>query len=271
SLPCQRYSLWSSGFGSLHMSSQLEKHIHVTEKRNASSDAWHNMTFSYIRLSRLHLFPLGTIFVFWPFAVTTFTFGAIATLLHSAACVLSDICDKDLDSQVGGYTMIFFSHYTVHILTHLRAYKQPPVGNRRSFHYWCMDIHDLHNGYATRRFTMYRPPSVLKYSWVASWSIFYDTIYAWQDRVDDAKAGVKSTALLFGNYVRPILSVFATTFVSLMWLAGILNGNGVWYFCISCGGAACHLIWQLTTWNDADNTDCAAKFAVSTVWLQLKF
>ena len=36
-----------------------------------------------------------------------------------------------------------------------------------------------------------------------SWTIVYDTIYACQDREDDVHAGVKSTALLFGSYVRP--------------------------------------------------------------------
>ena len=31
----------------------------------------------------------------------TVVFGVAATLLHSAACVLSDICDVRFDSQVG--------------------------------------------------------------------------------------------------------------------------------------------------------------------------
>ncbi|THG96721.1 hypothetical protein EW026_g5165 [Hermanssonia centrifuga] len=232
------------------MSSQLEKHIYATEERNTPSDAWHNTIFSYIQLSRLHLFPLGTIFVFWPFAwgiliastnreshpqpipsiaVATFAFGGIATLLHSAACILSDICDKDFDSQVG-----FAINFGI-----FAAWANSATDD--SFHVML--------------------PAFVTFAALICWSIFYDTIYAWQDRVDDAKAGVKSTALLFGNHVRPVLSVFAVTFVSLMLLAGTINGNSAWYFFISCGGAACHLIWQLVTWDNADNADCAAKFA----------
>ena len=38
--------------------------------------------------------------------------------------------------------------------------------------------------------------------------IGYDTIYAHQDREDDALIGVKSTALLFGENTRPMLAAF---------------------------------------------------------------
>lgn len=49
-----------------------------------------------------------------------------------------------------------------------------------------------------------------------------------------------------------------------MILAGAQNGNGIWYFVVSCGGAALHLVWQLSTWDETDNTDSAAKFQVRT-------
>ena len=38
--------------------------------------------------------------------------------------------------------------------------------------------------------------------------IGYDTIYAHQDREDDALIGIKSTALLFGERTKPMLAVF---------------------------------------------------------------
>jgi 4-hydroxybenzoate polyprenyltransferase len=44
---------------------------------------------------------------------------------------------------------------------------------------------------------------------------------------DDSVAGVKSTALLFGSWVRPILCMFAVTFVACMAYAGILNQQGM--------------------------------------------
>ena len=47
-----------------------------------------------------------------------------------------------------------------------------------------------------------------------------------QDRKDDVKAGVKSTALLFGDYVKPILGIFGATFVGCRGL-GYRLVNGV--------------------------------------------
>ena len=42
-------------------------------------------------------------------------------------------------------------------------------------------------------------PAVLLYAAGIAWTLFYDTIYAHQDREDDALIGVKSTARLFGD------------------------------------------------------------------------
>ena len=91
----------------------------------------------------------------------------------------------------------------------------------------------------------------------------YDTIYACQDRDYDLEANVKSTAVLFGRHVRAVLAAFSVAFIVMISLAGILNRNGPYYFVVSCAGAACHLIWQLVTWDDTNAADCASKFKVS--------
>ena len=44
------------------------------------------------------------------------------------------------------------------------------------------------------------------YAGSIAWVIGYDTIYAHQDREDDALIGIKSTALLFGESTRPMLA-----------------------------------------------------------------
>src|SRR5262249_13208351 len=48
-------------------------------------------------------------------------------------------------------------------------------------------------------------PAYLLYAGAIAWVIGYDTIYAHQDREDDALIGVKSTALLFGANTQPML------------------------------------------------------------------
>ena len=93
----------------------------------------------------------------------------------------------------------------------------------------------------------------------------YDTIYACQDREDDVTAGIKSTAVLFGNKVRMILSLFAVGFLVCLTITGVLNGQGPWYFVISVGGAVAHVTWQLYTLDFNDKQDCDRKFRVSSL------
>jgi len=95
---------------------------------------------------------------------------------------------------------------------------------------------------------------------LACWTIFYDSIYACQDMADDAKLGVKSTALLFGHWIRPILFLFGSLFAALLTVSGILNGQGPIFFILSVGGASLHLTWQLVTLKISDPGDCQRKF-----------
>jgi 4-hydroxybenzoate polyprenyltransferase len=79
------------------------------------------------------------------------------------------------------------------------------------------------------------------------WTMLYDTIYACQDKVDDIKTGVRSTAILFGSWIEPLLTLCGILFLAMLVLAGFANQQGVLYFVVSVGGTALHLIWQFTT------------------------
>jgi 4-hydroxybenzoate polyprenyltransferase len=61
------------------------------------------------------------------------------------------------------------------------------------------------------------------------WDLGFDTIYAHQDREDDALVGVKSTALLFGERTRPFLAACYAGTVLLLLLAGWLGGLSWWF------------------------------------------
>ena len=53
------------------------------------------------------------------------------------------------------------------------------------------------------------------------WTLFYDTIYAHQDKTDDVLVGVKSTALLFGDHgTKPALAAFGTGMIALLATSG---------------------------------------------------
>jgi 4-hydroxybenzoate polyprenyltransferase len=88
-----------------------------------------------------------------------------------------------------------------------------------------------------------------------------DTIYACQDRKDDVKVGVKSTAVMLGDFVRPFTFSCAVLFVSTLVYAGILNEQTSYFFYVTIGGTSLHLIWQYIT-VDLDSPDsCGCKLS----------
>ena len=52
-------------------------------------------------------------------------------------------------------------------------------------------------------------PALLLYAGGVAWTLHYDTIYAHQDKEDDALIGVNSTALKFGTATKPWLCLFS--------------------------------------------------------------
>ncbi|KAF9025660.1 4-hydroxybenzoate polyprenyl transferase [Hymenopellis radicata] len=79
------------------------------------------------------------------------------------------------------------------------------------------------------------------------WTIWYDTIYACQDMKDDVKAGVKSTALLFGSRVKSYLAFFGLCFLTALVTVGLLNHQSYAFFLVALIGGGAHLLWQLTS------------------------
>jgi 4-hydroxybenzoate polyprenyltransferase len=73
-------------------------------------------------------------------------------------------------------------------------------------------------------------PAIVLYAGSISWVIGYDTIYAHQDREDDALVGVKSTARLFGEHTAPFLAACYAGAVLLLALAGWLAGLASWFY-----------------------------------------
>jgi len=94
-------------------------------------------------------------------------------------------------------------------------------------------------------------PAVCLYAAGIAWTLFYDTIYAHQDKEDDAMIGVKSTARLFGENTRRWLRWFMMISVALMALAILLAmaaQANVLKLVIALGGPwafGWHLVWQM--------------------------
>jgi 4-hydroxybenzoate polyprenyltransferase len=102
-------------------------------------------------------------------------------------------------------------------------------------------------------------PALILYVGSIAWVIGYDTIYAHQDREDDALVGIKSTALLFGERTKPALSIFYALAVMLIAAAGFSAGAGI-VFAIGLAAFAAHLVWQVRRIDISDPALCLMLF-----------
>jgi 4-hydroxybenzoate polyprenyltransferase len=102
-------------------------------------------------------------------------------------------------------------------------------------------------------------PALVLYAGSIAWVIGYDTIYAHQDREDDALIGIGSTAILFGDNTRPLLAVFYTLAVALMAVAGWGAGAGL-VFSIGLFAFAAQLSWQISRFRIGDPDLCLRLF-----------
>jgi 4-hydroxybenzoate polyprenyltransferase len=119
-------------------------------------------------------------------------------------------------------------------------------------------------GYAAVRDRLDAAPLLLYAAGIA-WTLVYDTIYAHQDKEDDALIGVRSTALKFGAASRIWLVFFGLAMLLL--LAAMIQIAGLGLFSwLALAAVAGHLAWQIFAVNFDDPADCLAKFRASR-WL----
>jgi 4-hydroxybenzoate polyprenyltransferase len=102
-------------------------------------------------------------------------------------------------------------------------------------------------------------PAYLLYAGAIAWVIGYDTIYAHQDREDDALIGIKSTALLFRERTKPMLAVCYAVAVVLLALAAAGAGAGI-AAALALAAFAAHLAWQIARLDVDDPLNCLAVF-----------
>ena len=221
--------------------------------------------------------------------VLLFLVGAFA--MRGAGCTWNDIVDRDLDAKVertrsrpipsgqvsvaaaaaflvlqalvGLAVLLQFNAFAVGTgIASLAIVAVYPFMKR--FTYWPQIVLGLAFSWGALMgwagaFGRLDGPAFLLYAGSISWVIGYDTIYAHQDREDDALIGIKSTALLFGAKTKPMLIVFYVLAVSLMALAGWMAGAGL-VFAIGLIAFAAHLAWQIKRLDISDSANCLGVF-----------
>ncbi|MBA5778990.1 4-hydroxybenzoate octaprenyltransferase [Stappia sp. F7233] len=104
---------------------------------------------------------------------------------------------------------------------------------------------------------------VLLYVGGILWTIGYDTIYAHQDKEDDALVGVRSTARLFGERTKPALVLLYGGATLLFTLAAAAADAGPLAFAGLALGAL-HLAYQVVRLDIDDADQCLALFRSNT-------
>ena len=218
-----------------------------------------------------------------------FFVGAFA--MRGAGCTYNDIVDRDLDASVertrsrpipsgkvsvfsagvflvaqalvGFAVLLSFNVFTIGLgIASLAIVAVYPFMKRIT--YWQQIVLGLAFSWGAlmgwaAAFARLDAPALLLYAGAIAWVIGYDTIYAHQDREDDALIGIKSTALLFGERTKPMLGLFYGLAVILVGVAGLISGAGL-VFAIGLLAFAAHLGWQIARLDIADPDRCLALF-----------
>lgn len=102
-------------------------------------------------------------------------------------------------------------------------------------------------------------PMFLLYGGSIAWVIGYDTIYALQDREDDALIGVRSSARRMGGHVRTGVAIFYAFAVAL-WASAFWLVRPDVLAIAALFPVAAHLGWQVLTLRAEHGGDALAKF-----------
>lgn len=102
-------------------------------------------------------------------------------------------------------------------------------------------------------------PAMPLYCAGVAWTLIYDTLYGYQDRADDARLGLRSTAITFGDRPQWILSGLAAAMVSALGATGLAVGLTAPYYA-GVAGVAAHLLWQIWTADIRDPSNLSMRF-----------
>ena len=233
----------------------------------------------------------------WPDLWKALLFLIGAVVMRGAGCTLNDIVDRDIDDKVertrmrplpaglislngalvflgaqlllGLLILVQFNRLTIiTAIASLAIVAVYPFMKRIT--YWPQVVlgfafnwgallgwTSIHNDFAL--------PPLLLYLGGISWTLAYDTIYAHQDKDDDALIGVKSTALWLGDATIYWLVLF-------FGLALVLIDASLWFVSapllahVGVAGAAFHATWQVSQFDGNNSAVCLKLFRANRMF-----
>ncbi|RUO35647.1 4-hydroxybenzoate octaprenyltransferase [Aliidiomarina sanyensis] len=218
-------------------------------------------------------------------------FAAGVFLMRSAGCVINDFADRKLDGHVartkdrplasGKVTssealilfavliiLAFMLVLTLNTLTILLSFVAAALAIAYPFSKRVTHLPQFVLGAA---FSMAIPmafaaqtnslPLICWILFVANvlWTVAYDTEYAMVDRADDLKAGIKSTAILFGQYDILVVGGLQAATIFLLGVVGWMI-DATWLFWLALITMAAFFVWQLWLIRDREPSACFLAF-----------
>ena len=196
-----------------------------------------------------------------PWYALLFLAGAI--IMRGAGCTLNDIADRNFDGRVertrlrpipAGQVLLIVAVYP--FMKRITYWPQAVLG--LAFNWGALV------GWESIHGSLSLAP-VLLYAGGVSWTLAYDTIYAHQDKEDDALIGLKSTALKFGDRSIWWLALFFALALALIdaavWLAG---GSIIAHLGIAA--AAMQAAWQLARFQPDNGARCLELFRSNRIF-----
>lgn len=224
-----------------------------------------------------------------PNALLAFVIGAF--VMRGAGCTWNDIIDREYDAKVArtasrpipagevtvtqavifalslsliGLAVLFsFNQFTIVLaIASLALVLIYPFAKR--YTYWPQLVLGLGFnwgalvGWSSVTGSLSAAPLVL-YIGAIAWTLGYDTIYAHQDRDDDIKIGVKSTAIRLGAETPKWVGLFYAAAIVFWGIAGWLAGaQNLFYAGLAL--AAAHFYWQVRTLDIDTPANCLVRF-----------
>ncbi|XP_061586084.1 4-hydroxybenzoate polyprenyltransferase, mitochondrial [Cololabis saira] len=219
-------------------------------------------------------------------------FGTGALLMRGAGCTINDMWDKDFDKQVARTASRPIASGEIsqmQALVFLGGQLSLALGVLLCLNYYSIALGaaslSLVITYPLMKRVTYWPQLVLglTFNWGAllgwsavrgfcdwsvclplylsgvMWTLIYDTIYAHQDKEDDIKVGVKSTALRFQEQTKLWLGGFTVAMMSGLVVAGI-NAEQTLPYYAALSAAAVHVAHQIYSVDINKAEDCWKEF-----------
>jgi 4-hydroxybenzoate polyprenyltransferase len=195
-----------------------------------------------------------------PLVLLVFCLGVV--LMRAAGCVINDYADRDFDPHVertkqrpiaaGNVSpkealivfivlclcafglVLLLNIYTI-LLSFVGAFLAASYPFMKRYTHLPQAYLGIAFGWAVPMAFAAETGSIPLVAWilylaVILWALVYDTMYAMVDKDDDLKIGVKSTAILFGDYDRQIMAVLQVIILGLLITVGQMQQLGWFYY-----------------------------------------